>query len=67
MGTVFTTVDEIKQQTGWGSNRVYEYAARAVDPLPLRYVNGSTRSGVVLTADLVEWFKRNSVPYSEKG
>lgn len=64
---VFMNLNEIKRQTGWGASRIYEFASRAVDPLPLRYVDGTKNGGVALVDELEEWFKRNSVSFTERG
>lgn len=63
---VLMSVADMQRQTGWGRSRIYEYAARAADPLPLRYVDGMERGGVVVVDELLAWLDRNSVAYNER-
>ena len=45
--------------------KLYEWAAREVDPMPVRYVDGE-RYGSVLVSEFEAWFKRNTGLYSER-
>lgn len=66
-GAIFITASEIRDQMHVGKERVYEWASREDDPLPLRYAaDGPSKSGVAVVSELVEWWHRNSVPYSER-
>lgn len=62
---VCLSVSELSSQTGWSKPRIYEYAGRHEDPLPLRFVCGSRRGSVVLADEFNSWLQRNSTLYSE--
>lgn len=64
---VLMSVADIQKQTGWSRTRIYEFAARALDPLPLKFVNGTNRGGVVVVAELLAWLDRNGCSYMERG
>ena len=64
---VLMSVNDVQRQTGWSKPRIYDFAARADDPLPLRYVDGTERGGVVVVAELMAWLDRNSSMYAERG
>lgn len=64
---VLMSVNDVQRQTGWSKLRIFDFAARASDPLPLRYVDGTERGGVVVVAELVAWLDRNSILYAERG
>lgn len=59
-------VTEISRQTGWSRPRIYDFAARPDDPLPLRKVNGTERGFVVVVSDFLAWLDRNTTMYAEK-
>ncbi len=56
----------LAEEAGWSPDTVYELAAREDDPLPVRYLPGRTRGGVVVESEFLEWMERNSVMYSER-
>lgn len=62
---VVLTVRSIREQTGWGADRIYEFASRAKDPLPLRQVDGTERGSVVLASEFEDWLVRNSELFGE--
>lgn len=62
----FISLAGIQEQTGWSRPRIYEMAGRAYDPLPLRYLKGSTRGGVALVDELADWYRRNTVMFNER-
>jgi len=62
---VMTTVSELAQECHMDKHRFYEWARREVDPLPLRQMDGMSRSSVILVEDWVDWFKRNSRLFKE--
>lgn len=64
---VLMSVNDVQRQTGWSKPRIYDFAARHDDPLPLRYVDGTERGGVVVVAELMAWLDRNSSMYAERG
>lgn len=64
---VLMSINDVQRQTGWSKPRIYDFAARASDPLPLRYVDGTERGGVVVVAELIAWLDRNSSMYAERG
>lgn len=57
---------DVAAQLGTNHSTVLEYARRADDPLPLRYIKGKRNGGFVITADFVEWLERNTCAYSER-
>lgn len=64
-GMVWTTIPALAREGHVGVDRLYELAAREVDPLPLRFVDGA-RYGQVLVSEFEAWVKRNSVTYAER-
>lgn len=64
---VLMSINDVQRQTGWSKPRIYDFAARTSDPLPLRYVDGTERGGVVVVAELIAWLDRNSIMYAERG
>ena len=66
MTPVTITVSELSKQTGKSRSTIYEWASRDEDPLPLRYEKHGSRSGFLIVDEFVSWWKRNSVPYSER-
>lgn len=57
----FYDVKEICSLVNIGKNRVYEYARRKDDPLPLRCFPGAKRGGFVFRDEFEGWVKRNSI------
>ncbi len=60
------TVDQICAESKWDKHTVYRLAARAEDPLPLRYLKGTRKYGRVVESEFEEWWLRNSVQYRER-
>lgn len=60
------TVKTLAEEAGWAVETVYEFAARKSDPLPVRYLPGRKRRGVVIEGEFREWMERNSTLYSER-
>lgn len=63
---VLMSVNDVQRQTGWSKPRIYDFAARPDDPLPLRKVNGTERGFVVVVNDFLAWLDRNTTMYAEK-
>lgn len=59
-------VKRLAAETGWDIHTIYGYAGRDEDPLPLRYVEGRKRRGIIKEESFWEWFDRNSVAYAER-
>ncbi|NLD87300.1 MAG: helix-turn-helix domain-containing protein [Clostridiales bacterium] len=57
----FYDIREICSLVNIGVNRVYEYAKRKDDPLPLRCFPGTKRGAFVFRNEFEEWVKRNSI------
>ena len=64
--SVFLTVKALAEQTGWDIKTIYAYAKDEYDPLPIRYVRGRFRYGILIASEAEEWVRRNSRLYSEK-
>lgn len=64
---MFKTVKSLCDEMAVDPHTIYRLASRADDPLPLRYLPGQQRSGVVLEREMDEWFERNSVHYQDRG
>jgi hypothetical protein len=65
-GRVMITVPELCKEMHKGTDQVYAWARRKVDPLPVRYVEGE-RYGAILVNELDEWWRRNGVLMNERG
>ncbi len=63
--SVVITVPELAKEMHKDAAKLYEWAARKVDPMPVRYVDGE-RYGSVLVSEFESWFKRNTALYSER-
>lgn len=52
----------------WGTNlsTIHEYSRRAADPLPVRYIDGKKRGGIVIVDEASDWLRRNSTSYQER-
>ena len=61
----WTTVPDLARDGHMSPDRLYALAARDVDPLPLRYLEGA-RYGQILVSELEEWVKRNGELYSKR-
>lgn len=57
---------QVAQQLGTNVSKVQEYARRAEDPLPLRYIKGKRNGGFVVAAEFVGWIERNTCPYTDR-
>ncbi len=57
---------EVAEQLGTNQSIVGEYARRADDPLPLRYIKGKRNGGFVIVSEFVEWLRRNSCACNER-
>lgn len=64
---MWTTIPKLAEEAGKDSCRLYALARRKADPLPLRYLPGDERGGVVLESELAEWVQRNCELYAERG
>lgn len=62
---IVTTVPELAAQMHKDASKLYEWAKRPKDPLPLRYVDGE-RYGAVLVTEFEQWFRRNGLLFNEK-
>jgi len=62
---IVTTVPELAAEMHKDPSKLYEWAKRAKDPLPLRYIGGE-RYGSVLVSEFDEWFRRNGLLFNEK-
>ncbi|BDE94908.1 hypothetical protein [Raoultibacter timonensis] len=62
----YMTAPELASQWGVKLAHLYELASRSIDPLPLRYERGKTRSGFLIIEELNDWIARNTVLYSER-
>ena len=62
----FMSVKRFADECGWDVKLVYEYARDGSDPLPIHYVKGRHRGGVVIVQEVSEWIRRNSRLYSER-
>lgn len=66
MGTVpYMTIKELAESLGTNADKIREYARRVNDPLPVRYLAGKTRYGIVVVEEVTAWIDRNTVLYSE--
>lgn len=63
---VCVTVPQLAAQMGTKPSKLHDLAARADDPLPIRYVCGKERSGFVRVTELDEWLARNTCLYMER-
>lgn len=66
MTPVMVTVPDLAEQMGKAANTIYEWAAREIDPLPLRYEKGTRQNGCIAVDEFREWWSRNSVHYQER-
>ena len=64
--SAFMSVRQLADETGWDVKQIYAYASDRSDPLPIRYVRGRCRGGVVIVDEVKEWISRNSRLYSER-
>lgn len=62
---VMVTVSDLAEQMHVKKNRIYEWARREEDPLPLRTMDGMTRSSALVVEEWVAWYKRNSRLFKE--
>lgn len=62
----FMSVRRLAEETGWDVKNIYAYADDAKDPLPIHYVKGRYRGGVVIAEEVAEWIRRNSRLYSDR-
>lgn len=62
---VMTTVPDLAKQMHKDTARLYEYARRPKDPLPVRYLDGE-RYGSVSVMEWDEWFRRNGALFNER-
>jgi hypothetical protein len=62
----FMTVKQLANETGWDEKNIRAYAMDSSDPLPIHYVKGRERGGVVIVEEVSEWIRRNSRLYSER-
>lgn len=60
------TVPRLAAQTGTKVEKLYEYATRKDDPLPIRYYKGKERSGFVIVPELYDWMSRNTCLFTER-
>lgn len=63
---VLITVPELAEQMHKDAAALYALSKRERDPLPVRYLEGSSRYGAVLVSEFEEWFKRNGRLPNEK-
>lgn len=66
MNHVLKTVKQICEESQWDPHTIMRYAARADDPLPLRYVGETKKYGRVVESEFEEWFLRNSTLYRDR-
>lgn len=62
---VMITVPELAKQMHKDTVRLYEWAKRSTDPLPVRYVDGE-RYGAVSVIEFDEWWRRNGLLFNER-
>ena len=62
---VMTTVSKLAEEMHKDSAKLYEYARRSKDPLPVRYLDGE-RYGSVSVIEWDEWFRRNAKLFNER-
>lgn len=62
----YMTVSELAESWGTYPDQLYGYARRQSDPLPIRYIKGKTRYGIVVVEEAHEWLLRNTVLYGER-
>lgn len=62
----YMTAGELADSWGVAPEKLYEYARRESDPLPIRYVRGKTRYGIVMVEEVSEWLLRNSVLFNDR-
>ena len=62
---VVITVPELAEQMHKSPDKLYEWAKRENDPLPVRYIGGE-RYGAILVSELAEWFIRNGQLANER-
>lgn len=60
-----TTVSKLAEEMHKDSAKLYEYARRSKDPLPVRYLDGE-RYGSVSVIEWDEWFRRNAHLFNER-
>ena len=60
MTPVVVTVNDLAEQMGKSRNTLMEWSRRATDPLPVRYMHGTSTYGFILVDELNEWISRNS-------
>ena len=65
MEPVMVTIADLAAQMHMKRERLYEYAKRDDDPLPLRTLDGMQRTSAVLVSEWSEWFSRNSRLFKE--
>ena len=56
---------ELAEQGHKSPDKLYEWAKREEDPLPVRYIEGE-RYGTVLVSEFEDWMKRNGRLFNEK-
>lgn len=64
--SVYLTVSELADQWRIDRNGIYGMASGTDDPLPIRYLGGRVRSGVIDVSELRAWVARNSKLYGER-
>lgn len=62
---VVITVPDLAGQMHKSTDKLYAWAQREEDPLPLRYVDGE-RYGVILVSEFEWWLKRNGRLMNER-
>lgn len=62
----YMTVTELADSWGTNPDKLHEYARRESDPLPIRYIKGKTRYGIVMVEEVNEWLLRNTVLANER-
>ena len=63
---MWTTIPELAKKAHKDPDRLRQMARRRDDPLPLRFLPGDDRYGVVLESEMDEWVRRNGRLYNEK-
>lgn len=63
---VAITPTKLAKQLGKSVDKVYAWAKRENDPLPIRYVDGE-RYGSILVSEFESWFKRSGKLKGERG
>lgn len=58
-------IADLASQMHVDKHRFYEWARRDEDPLPLRTINGMTRSSCMRVDEWLDWFERNSRLFKE--